>query len=181
MPRARAISYTSPMTSISQLQMSYSAAEDRLLLRLNTNQHEEFRFWLTRRYAQLLIQALHAHNEADPDVAAQVMPEAKKAVQEFKQEAATKQGNFKDAFKESEAYPLGESPILAFKLSYKLTNGKLALTIEPKEGAGVNLVLDRTLNLNFSRLLRTSESKAGWMLNWGAQAPDSAAQTRVIN
>ena len=66
--------YTLPMTAINQLQMSYSPEEDRVLLRLNTTSAEEFRFWLTRRYCQLMVPALGAHRAAAPDVSNQVSP-----------------------------------------------------------------------------------------------------------
>jgi hypothetical protein len=103
------------MTAINQLQMSYSPEEDRVLLRLNTTSAEEFRFWLARRYCQLMVQALNAHRAADPDVSNQVSPVARKAVETFKQEAADSGGNFKDEFKPSDTFPLGESPVLAHK------------------------------------------------------------------
>ena len=104
------------MTAINQLEMSYSPGEDRVLLRLNTTSAEEFRFWLTRRYCQLMVQALNAYRAADPDVSNQVSPVARKAVETFKQEAADSGGNFKDDFKPCDTFPLGESPVLAHKL-----------------------------------------------------------------
>lgn len=168
------------MTAISQLQMSYSAEEDRILLRLNTTGDEEFRFWLTRRYAQLLVRALKAHRAADPDVSTQVTPDAKKAVQEFKQEAAQEKGDFEKPFAPSEAFPLGSEPLLAFKLSYNLKGDKLALTIAPKEGQGINIVLDANLNFNVTRLLRTASGSGKWLLDWGEDEPELTSN-RVVN
>jgi hypothetical protein len=169
-----------PMSSISQLQMSYSAEQDRILLRVNTKTGEEFRFWLTRRYARLIIKALKAHRAADPDVSSQVTPDAKKAVQEFKQEAAQAKGNFKKDFEPSGQFPLGEEPTLAFKLSYSVKNGKLALAIAPKESQGINLVLDENLNFNVTRLLRSAATSGDWQLDWGEDEPETTAG-RVIN
>ena len=167
------------MTAIRQLQMSYSPEEDRILLRLNTSSHEEFRFWLTRRYSMMLLQALKAHRAADPDVSIQPTSDAKKAVQEFKQEAANSQGNFQDDFKASDKFPLGDSPVLAHKLVYKVEGSKLVLTIEPRSGQGITIVLDAQLNFNVSKLLKSASESAKWELDWDEE-PDSSP-TRVIN
>ena len=167
------------MTSISQLQMSYSAEEDRVLFRLNTSGGEEFRFWLTRRFSQLLVQALNQHKVADPDVASQPTEDARQAIQDFKREAAQEKGDFQKEFRPSQSFPLGDSPVLAYKLSYKIEENKLKLSIQPKEGQGINIVLDPMLNFNVSKLLKSASEKAGWQLEWGESA--AVNEERVIN
>ncbi len=172
------------MGAISQLQMSYSPEEDRVLLRVNTTDKEEFRFWLTRRYCQLLLQSLEKHRSSDPDVSVQPTPAARQAIQEFKQEAANSQGNFQEAFRdeESEKFPIGEEPVLAHVLKYNIDNGKLALTIEPKGGKGIRVVLDSKFNFNVTRLLQTVSAKGGWQLAFGnTELPAAATANRVIN
>ena len=72
------------MTAISQIQMRYVPLEDRVLLRLNTSDQDEFRFWLTRRFVVMLISALQAHKAADPDVSAAPAGDAREAVRQFK-------------------------------------------------------------------------------------------------
>jgi hypothetical protein len=89
-----------------------------------------------------MVQALSAHRVADPDVSNQVSPVARKAVEDFKRETANSEGNFKDNFKPSGTFPLGETPVLAHKLSYKASGSTLALTIDPKSGQGVTIVLN---------------------------------------
>ncbi|MBT4160166.1 MAG: hypothetical protein HOC70_03100 [Gammaproteobacteria bacterium] len=168
------------MTAISQLQMSYSPEEDRILLRVNTDNGEEFRFWLTRRFSQLLVQALAAHRAVDPDVSTQATPVAKQAVQTFKQEAAQEKGDFEQEFRQSESFPLGDKPVLAYKLSYSIEKNKLKLSFEPKSGHGINIVLDSDLNFNVSKLLRGASEKGQWFLDWGS-APENATESRVIN
>jgi hypothetical protein len=44
--------------NIHQLSVSYDERQDRLLLRLNTQDRQEFRFWLTRRMALRLFPAI---------------------------------------------------------------------------------------------------------------------------
>lgn len=152
------------MGAINQIQMSYVPEEDRVLLRLNTADAEEFRFWITRRYTALLAHAIGAHRAADPDLGSQVSSEDRKTVEQFKQQAAEAGANFSEGFQPSESYPLGSQPLLAHKLSYRVEGGKLVLTIEPKTGQGINLTLDNQLNFNFSKLLHTAVEKAEWGL-----------------
>ncbi|MGV0034582.1 MAG: hypothetical protein ACNYPE_06345 [Candidatus Azotimanducaceae bacterium WSBS_2022_MAG_OTU7] len=165
--------------------MSYQPEEDRVLLRLNTTATEEFRFWLTRRYCQLVVQALLAHRAADPDVSKQESLLARKAVEEFKQEAANSGGNFKDEFKPSDTFPLGKTPVLAHTLSYELSNGKLTLTITPKSGQGVTLVLNSQLNFNIMKLLKSTSKAGNWSLDWDGNQPvnepSAKKEQRIIN
>ncbi len=168
------------MTTIRQLQMSYSPEEDRILLRVNTNTGEEFRFWLTRRFSQILVKALADHRAVDPDVSTQATPDAKQAVQTFKQEVAQEKGDFNQEFKQSESFPLGDTPVLAYKLSYAIEANKLKLSIEPKSGQGINIVLDSVLNFNVNKLLRSASETGKWGLFWGNDEAE-IPQSRVIN
>ena len=167
------------MTAINQMQISYAPLEDRLMLRVNTTNDQEFRFWLTRRYVLLLYQALAAHRAKDPDISSQPVGEARQAVQQFKQEKAAEKGDFEQSFRDSSDFPLGETPVLASKLQARSDQGKLALTISPAQGNGINLVLDEHLNFNFSRLLNSAVAKAEWGIQARSAAP--AAGSPVIN
>lgn len=160
--------------------MRYSPEEDRILLRLNTDNDEEFRFWLTRRYASLLGKALGAHRAADPDVSMLATAQERQAVQEFKREDADQKGNFEESFKQSSDFPLGEVPILAYKLAYKVDGSNLNISIEPKSGAGIKIVLNPQLNFNVGKLLRQASDQAQWGLMLDAE-PAPAETDRVVN
>ena len=168
------------MTAISQLQMRYVPEEDRILLRVNTDSEQGFRFWLTRRFSGLLMQALDAHRASDPDIASQVTEEGRQAVEEIKQQAADSKGNFSQDFKPSADFPLGESPVLAHKLTYRVEEGNLKLAIEPRSGQGIRLVLNPQLNFNVTRLLRSASDTAAWGLAF-EESDDARLITRVIN
>ena len=168
------------MTAISQLQLTYVPDEDRILFRVNTDSNEEFRFWITRRFSMLLIQALMAHRAADPDVSTQSSDAAKQAVQTFKRDEAISQGNFQEDFQPSESFPLGDSPILAHKLTYRIDGSKLNLSVQPHGGKGINIVLDPQLNFNVSKLLKSAAESARWGLAWDLDEVEDP-ETRVVN
>ena len=47
------------MGKLAQIQLSFASVEDRLLMRLGTDDSSEFRLWLMRRYARILLPKLH--------------------------------------------------------------------------------------------------------------------------
>ncbi len=73
--------------------------------------------------------------------------------------------NFKDEFRaESPTFPLGETALLAFKLNYDIRGQDLHLGIQPKEGKGINMVINRDINTTLTKLLETTAAKAEWRL-----------------
>jgi len=167
--------------TISQMQMLYSAEEDRVLFRVNSTSRQEFRFWITRRYVQLLERALREHLESDPDVLLQASAEDRQAVKHYKQAQAAVGANFTEKFKEDEEHKSQLIPV-AFKLNYRVQAGSLHLGIEPKVGQGINMVINREINISLSKLLRAAVAQAAWNLEPQANSTDTRlAVTRVVN
>ncbi len=177
--------YTEPMSgSISQMQMVYSPEEDRILFRVKSTDREEFRFWITRRFALMLARVLGEHKATDVDVSAQATPEAKQAVQSFKKDQAISEANFDEKFEaQGNEFPLGEDVRLAYKLAYNIReNGNLHLGIQPKTGQGINLVLNQTINISMTQLLVTAASSAAWKLDeMSIKNTPPPPENRVIN
>lgn len=166
--------------AISQMQMKYEPEEDRVLFRVNSADGKQFRLWLTRRYIQLLVQSLKKHLDSDPDISSQPTPAAKQAVQSFKQEQAIQGANFKKAFEETvEQLPLGDTAVLAYRLNYRLDKDILHLGIEPKEGKGVNLALNRDINVSMTRLIAAAVQQADWKI--GEINTPASTQKHVVN
>ena len=164
--------------------MVYISEEDRVLFRVNSLDKQEFRFWITRRYAMLLLKVLKDHKEADPDVSTQVTPEAKEAVKTFKKEKAIGQANYKQKFQgEGNEFPLGQTVQLAYKLSYGIKDdGNLHLSVQPKEGQGINIVINQDINITMTQLLLAASTKGNWKLD--VLGPGNAVVSRenvVIN
>lgn len=164
--------------------MVYVAEEDRVFFRINSLDKQEFRFWITRRYAMLLVKVLKDHKMADPDVSTQATVEAKEAVQTFKKEKAMSEARFNEKFKEEgNEFPLGQSIHLAYKLSYKIKDdGNLLLSVQPKEGKGINIVINQDINITMTQLLLAASRKGGWKLDeWTAENAVVPQENVVIN
>jgi hypothetical protein len=167
--------------AISQMQMLYVPEEDRILFRVNTTSNHQFRFWLTRRYTILLLRVLKEHVESDPDVSMQGTPEAKEAVKSFKQEKAIQSANFKENFREkANELPLGQDIPVAFKLTYNIKEGNLNVGLQPKEGQGINMAINREINSSLTQLLLGAAKKGEWSLEGVAQ-PAAVQENIVIN
>ncbi|MCB1645078.1 MAG: hypothetical protein KDI36_06475 [Pseudomonadales bacterium] len=169
--------------AISQMQMLYIPEEDRILFRVNSVDRQEFRFWITRRYAILMFRVLKEHWDSDPDISVQATPEAKEALRNFKQEQATSGADFSKEFADQPAeMPLGEEAKLAFKLTYNIQGQNMLLGIEPQTGKGISMTINRSINSSLTQLLRAAVSKAEWRLD-EQMAGDlvTLAANRVIN
>lgn len=154
------------MASIHQMQMSFVPVQDRLLFRLNTTDHAEFRFWLTRRYVKLLWATLLQQLESaqpyqNPDIRATV------AALEHQQVIATT--DFKTAYQEPENkhFPLGEEPILAARLQFKQhPQGTQILCIHPDKGQGLEIGVDQRLMHSLCSLLSQCVKNTDWDLKF---------------
>ncbi|MFT5211095.1 MAG: hypothetical protein ACI9CE_002826 [Flavobacterium sp.] len=166
--------------AISQMQMRYVAEEDRILFRVNSTDKQEFRFWVTRRYALLLLNVLSKHRENDIDISTQVDSEAKKAVRSFKNDQAIKEADFKKEFSEdAEEFPLGENIPLAIKINYKILGKDLHLGLQPKEGQGIDMVISGEVNPTLVQLILQASQKGDWNLT--NPNIDAIPANRVIN
>ncbi len=177
--------YTARMAgAISQIQMVYSPEEDRILFRLNTVDKQEFRFWITRRYAMLLLKVLHDHKLKDPDIATRSTPLEREAVQSFKKEKAISEARFGEKFQEEDnEFPLGKAIRLAYKLTFKMGNdGTLQLGVQPRVGQGINVVLNQEINITMTQLLLTAARKGDWKLDeWLERGAPAMSGEVVIN
>lgn len=167
--------------SISQMQMMYNPEEDRIFFRVNSTDKKEFRFWITRRYALLMLKVLKEHSESDPDVVIQATPEAKQALQSFKQEKAIGQADFSEKFKEeANELPLGPEVQVAFKMNYGIKDGNLQLGLQPKEGQGISIVINQDLNVTLTQLILAAAKKADWKFS-EAEANVLSEEHKIIN
>lgn len=143
--------------SLRQLNASYVADEDRVMLRLTTQAKDEYRLWLTRA---VVLQLLPQLKEAAVQLLAQkgVVQEAD-AVADFKQQALEQSVKFAP-FKPGMQLPLGPEPVLVRSVQSKLGKGtaKLTLGLPAQRQLTLNLTEDLVgkLRLLLQRMLDTA-------------------------
>ena len=157
--------------NIHQLSVSYEERQDRLLLRLNTQDHQEFRFWLTRRMSLRLLPAIDqsvARLEASQPGVAAPDTTSQKMLTELKRDAFLQKADFSTPFEaKAERKPLGEEPLLITDAQLSLqANGGLLITFQEKsvEGAvkSCQLNLQASLVHGLIHLIQQALVKADW-------------------
>ena len=174
------------MAGLSQIQASFSDIEDRILLRMNTVAHTEFRFWLTRRFVSRLFPVMLDTMQAIPEVAVQKTPLNREAVMDFQRENATQNADFTTPFEENKpetAYPLGKEGILVVKgkLQQKSENG-FELSLKDKNNKGIDFTFNMDILYLLHKLLHDTLQKTDWEIPLENAyqlhvAPESARRT----
>lgn len=158
-----------------QMQLSYVSTEDRILFRLNTKARQEFRFWMTRRYAGILWNTLSKLLTSDP---AERAPSAERgtpplkdalvesAKQEIKHKEMVAKADFQTQYQESTYLPLGEEPALLFSVGLKAgPEGSQLLCMHPEKGQGIEMALNEQILHSLCKLIIDTTTKAGWNLD----------------
>lgn len=160
------------LMNIHQLSVSHDERQDRLLLKLNTQDSKEFRFWLTRRMAIRLIPAMDQSvvrlEAAQPGIAATDLP-TQKLLTELKRDAFLQTADFATPYSaEPQELPLGDHPMLITDAQLNMqTNGSLQVTFQEKISSKTQsclLNLQAPLVHGLIHLIRQSMTKADWGL-----------------
>ena len=170
---------------IHQLSVNHDERQDRLLLRLNTQDAQEFRFWLTRRMATRLLpamdQSLVRLEAAQPGVAA-ADSRAQQILTDIKRDAFLQTADFATPFvAQAQQLPLGQEPMLVTDAQLNLQpNGSLQIVFQQKTGDAIqscHLNLKSPLVHGLVHLVRQTMDKADWGLAAVAKAEGSDPAT----
>jgi hypothetical protein len=155
---------------IHQLSVSHNEAQDRLLVRLNTKEAHEYRFWLTRRLALRLLPALDQTvirlEAVQPGVAASDM-NSQKILTDIKRDDFLNKADFATPYAAyAEHLPLGPEPLLITDVQMTLqAHGNLKMVFQQKNGASIQscqLDLQAQLVHGLIHLLKETLIKAEW-------------------
>jgi hypothetical protein len=147
-----------------QLKLDFIPEQDRLLLRVSTDNQLEMRLWLTRRALRLLWPLLVQMLRTSPEIVRQNNPQARDALVGMQREQALRQANFAAPFEEKpREMPLGEEPILVARIqTNRDAGGNNVLGLLPQQGQGIHLTLDNTLLHSLCKLLQNAVAKSDW-------------------
>jgi hypothetical protein len=162
--------------NIHQLNVSHVERQDRLLLKLNTQTAQEFRFWLTRRLAIRLLpaleQAIGRLESAQPGVLA---PDSasQKILTELKRDSFLTQADFQTPYSEQiQHLPLGEEPMLVTDVQLCIQGAGVLITLQDK-GTVTSTMNSCQLSLPVSllhgmlHLVQQAFDKAQWLQDGG--------------
>ena len=169
-----------------QIRLDYSAEQDRLLLRISTDDSKEVLLWLTRRCVRLLWSVLLDMAQSSPRIALQSNPAARAALLGLEHEQALHAADFSRSYDDAvRERPLGAEPLLVVRVrSANDARGDHVLSLVPTSGQQVEVTLDDRLLHAFCRLLQKVMSSTEWNLTLSLPfgvAPDSGSEARTIN
>lgn len=155
------------MSRINQIQIRYTPIEDRILLRLNTEDASEFRFWITRSYAKVLAASLLELLRSTDEIQQQ-QENVQKAIISFQHEEALSKADFAKTFQaQPKNLPLGDVPVLLSRFSVKQTpDGNPMLCMYPEQGQGIDLALQQQLLHSISKLFADALAESEWGVNF---------------
>ncbi len=179
--------------NIHQMSVNYAERQDRLMLRVNTQDGQEFRLWLTRRLTGRLWPHLQACVIQLETRNPQVMvsdPAAQHMLTELQRETFLEKADFKTPFaSQAMQLPLGEEPILVTDVQLNMhANGALNVVFQDLSGDGASgrscqLSLQSSLLHGLLHLIDQAMQQANWRLEVPAQsvpndALDASTPTR---
>jgi hypothetical protein len=175
------------LARIAQIQVSYAPLEDRLLLRMSTEDGSELRFWLTRRFIKLLAPVLNDIAQKSGRGAMIPDSDTRRTVADFERGEALAGADFSSGYEDgAKTLPLGESPILLARIqTQRSPTGTSVVSLHPQEGTGVELALDGKLLYSLMQLLEQGIRSAEWEVAISdkrpADVPQEVPDTRVLN
>jgi hypothetical protein len=179
--------------NIRQLALHYRPDADRILLRVNSNDGQQFAVWLTRRLcvrlwphlAGMVTKIGVAQEMATAASDATVLPEAQAMLADSARERALRQADFKTPFEEhASGHPLGTEPMLAAEVQLMpLANHRLRLVIVDGDKRQVQLQLTEALATAVRELMGKALLQADWgfAADSGPPAAGPAAPARLLN
>ena len=151
--------------AIQQFNGEWVPREDRLLLRINTSNDEEFRFWLTRLMLKNLLQG--THQVSVKTLEKTHPPEVAQVVQAFQQQAVAQQVKYDNSFKGGTQKPLGEEPALVTGVSIQADATHILIAFQLANGKNLRLNLQPPVWDRMAVLLNQLQTNA----QWGVGAP----------
>lgn len=162
-----------PEVAIQQLNLSYSAEQDRLLFRVGLSDNTELVVWLTNRIAKQLWTLLNGETLLPSASSIKIETSPQQALQQFKQEvetaAALQKMDFGTEYQARKEIR-NNGAMLATGLQMR-DDGVKYLDITCLEGVEVHMKLTQELILAMCNMLQLSTKEAGW--NIGAYMVES--------
>jgi len=159
--------------SLHQITMTFSAEEDRMLLRISTTEASEYQLWLTRRFIKVLWTALIETLERHPELRKSLLPEVKNAMMNMRHQEAIAAAEFSEPHAEGKRdLTSNTGPLLVSSGTVApMNNGLTKLTFNTSDGTGVNFSLNEKLLHAVCQLIITSSQKADWALDLAVGDP----------
>ncbi len=164
---------------IQQLQVSFDAREDRLLLRISTAEREEILVALTRRLIKALwpyLQKMLNGHLGGADAPKPIVPSPAPSNAAPPQDLGA--GSFAEPYQGDDlSHPLGLAPVLAMESRLQPIDGPACrISLGEIKARKVSFDCDKDLMQAFCAMIRATVDKAGWDLDLDALAVNESTE-----
>ena len=151
---------------INQFSAHYDEVEDRILLRFNTKDMQEFRLWLSRKVVLEFLPVLPPKTEQGSEIKEELKKQTD-ASRPRGSEGAKKVDPYfqKPKFVKGKNFPIGENPELVKLIKTELKGGLYKCHFELKVSKSVNVPITPEMLLKLHSLVSVMAEKAGWLEN----------------
>ncbi len=150
--------------SIHQFNCTWSNKEDRIELRFNASEKEEFSFWFTR-FMTVQLKRLTEAMIGDELNKRYENNRTASVIQEFQKENIKSSSDFKTDYEGGDKHPLGPDPILLIGLTLTPKDNLIAIEFQLETQTNINFQLSQEMLISLVMLLETLSGKAGWCLD----------------
>jgi len=164
-----------------QINMSYDAVEDRILIRA-TEKGKEYRAWWTRRLALKIYQMFSEQPLPTENSGSHLAPEQRQTLGSLEKQGALQQADFSTPFDSTpEQFPLGEEGILVQRVDVK-TEGKIVkFVMLPGEGEGMTLALPPSQRYSFEHMLQQVMIAGEWIVASSENRSEETAESPLAH
>ena len=154
---------------IHQMTIEYKPEDDRLLFKVATRDHTEYRVWLTRRLIRGLWGPVIRTFEAQFGVGEATTEPVKQAVMSIKHQEAVQSGDFSQQHDPKAKPESGDSaPMLAVAAAcVPLADGLVALKLKTNRGHDISFNINEEMLHAFCHLVRSGVERAQWDIDVG--------------
>ena len=149
--------------TIKQFNANWVRHQDRILLRFNTLQDQEYRLWLTRHNLKGLLE--DAQKLIQSSIGKTHRPEVAELIEGFQKQKIQNKIVSGVGFTHSKSYPLGEKPLLITNINVLSDSRlvKVSFQLVSKQKVEVPMNIKALQSLVY--LLEKSQETAGWFLD----------------
>lgn len=146
-----------------QINISYDAAEDRLLIRA-TEGDKEYRAWWTRRLALRMLALFAEQPFPTVNSATHLAADQQQALGAIEKQGAVQQADFATPFQAAaQHYPLGEQGVLVQRVDVNTEGKVVKFVMLPQQGEGLTLALPPSQRYSFEHMLQQVMQAADWV------------------
>ena len=151
---------------INQFSAHYDDVEDRILLRFNTKDMQEFRLWLSRKTTLEFLPVLPSKTDQGIEIQKELKQQTKTSELRGSEGARKVDPYFqKPKFTKGKNFPIGEIPELVKIIKTELVGGIYKCQFELKTGKAVNVPITPDMLLKLHSLISVMAEKAKWFLD----------------